>query len=683
MAIKYVDKDGLTYFYGKLENRFATKNAIGSPLVASTAAGMTDTSKVYVYVGSEAGYTSGNWYYYNGSAWTSGGVYNSTAFQSDTTLSVSGAAADAKTAGDKISDLKSALSLESQLESNGFEKILTEWENGRYSSTTGNKVSSSQKYWVRTIDAIDNDKTYRIIKLSNSVIVYVVTKDSNDIVTYRTITSANIEDGTIVGDGVTTYKVFAGYYPEDTIEITNVTEFVKNNVWIAYEQPQKASKVFTAKQFGAIGDGVSDDTNAINDAILTAYYNGGGTVFIESGIYLTSAPIIIRKNVSIAGADKNNTIIKLKAGSNCNVMETYRYNLQDVYNGQEWYPMNFSIENLQIDGSATFTYDSENDLYNVSGNTAGSGIRIRGSRYILKHLYIHNVAKCGITFNYRSEYIYDTINDASVFNNSYIDDVGVFASGCESFVYNTANDLNIGSLWLTRSCLTKTSSGFIVSDTNPSVLCALYVGCNLNINFIHVWNNPYSYGVKIQNGSTVIFDTTVIESCAGGLFVDCVGLNLLWANNYMHNIGYEPINALPYVYIQNVRSANIANLVLYRDNIKSNTNQSLLIETDNVNISNYECVYKTATDIGDAIDLTGDYCKIKGRIFADSDASASTGNVKIVTNGDFIELDIDTSDIGGCEGVASKSVINVTGCPIDAGLIIDSNIINFGRGELI
>ena len=89
MAIKYVDKDGLTYFYGKLENRFATKNAIGSPLVASTAAGMTDTSKVYVYVGSEAGYTSGNWYYYNGSAWTSGGVYNSTAFQSDTTLSVS------------------------------------------------------------------------------------------------------------------------------------------------------------------------------------------------------------------------------------------------------------------------------------------------------------------------------------------------------------------------------------------------------------------------------------------------------------------------------------------------------------------------------------------------------------------------------------------------------------------
>lgn len=49
----------------------------GAPLVASTAAGMTDQTRVYVYTGSESGYVSGNWYYWNGTAWTSGGVYNS------------------------------------------------------------------------------------------------------------------------------------------------------------------------------------------------------------------------------------------------------------------------------------------------------------------------------------------------------------------------------------------------------------------------------------------------------------------------------------------------------------------------------------------------------------------------------------------------------------------------------
>ena len=87
----------------------STIKPYGSPLVASTVAGMTDHEKVYVYVGSETGYTSGNWYYWNGSAWASGGVYNSVAVQTDTTLAISGMAADAKKTGDEISDLKSQI----------------------------------------------------------------------------------------------------------------------------------------------------------------------------------------------------------------------------------------------------------------------------------------------------------------------------------------------------------------------------------------------------------------------------------------------------------------------------------------------------------------------------------------------------------------------------------------------
>ena len=52
---------------------------VGAPLVASTASAMSDITRVYVYVGSEAGYTAGDWYYWNGTAWTDGGVYNSIA----------------------------------------------------------------------------------------------------------------------------------------------------------------------------------------------------------------------------------------------------------------------------------------------------------------------------------------------------------------------------------------------------------------------------------------------------------------------------------------------------------------------------------------------------------------------------------------------------------------------------
>lgn len=85
----------------------ALRAAVGSPLTASTVAAMTDHDKIYVYTGSETGYTAGNWYYWAGSGWTSGGVYNSTALETDKTLTVMNSAADAKVTGDNVRFVRS------------------------------------------------------------------------------------------------------------------------------------------------------------------------------------------------------------------------------------------------------------------------------------------------------------------------------------------------------------------------------------------------------------------------------------------------------------------------------------------------------------------------------------------------------------------------------------------------
>ena len=82
----------------------AARAGIGSPLMAAEAADMTDTDKVYVYVGDETGYENGHWYYYDGSDWQDGGIYNSAAIQLDTTLSIAGEAADAKAVGDALAE---------------------------------------------------------------------------------------------------------------------------------------------------------------------------------------------------------------------------------------------------------------------------------------------------------------------------------------------------------------------------------------------------------------------------------------------------------------------------------------------------------------------------------------------------------------------------------------------------
>ena len=54
------------------------KNAFGSsPIAVSTVKEMISNNQLYVYLGNEDGYISGNWYYWDGKRWSSGGAYQS------------------------------------------------------------------------------------------------------------------------------------------------------------------------------------------------------------------------------------------------------------------------------------------------------------------------------------------------------------------------------------------------------------------------------------------------------------------------------------------------------------------------------------------------------------------------------------------------------------------------------
>ena len=99
---------------GEIEGRASITNS-GNALVAETAADMTDTSKVYVYVGNEAGYSFGYWYYYKNSDWNAGGQYIAQPPQTDKTLTVENTPADARATGAAVTRLENALAAEKAL----------------------------------------------------------------------------------------------------------------------------------------------------------------------------------------------------------------------------------------------------------------------------------------------------------------------------------------------------------------------------------------------------------------------------------------------------------------------------------------------------------------------------------------------------------------------------------------
>ena len=148
----------------ELDDKKANKDDYGSPLTASTVSAMTDKKKVYVYTGSESGYTAGNWYSWNGTAWVTGGVYNSAAIQTDKTLTQSGKAADSAIVGQQIGGLKESIS-DLQGPGSGLNNaakniLLDILKNAIYTTDQVNNINELGKALAGDVYSITNNLTH-------------------------------------------------------------------------------------------------------------------------------------------------------------------------------------------------------------------------------------------------------------------------------------------------------------------------------------------------------------------------------------------------------------------------------------------------------------------------------------------------------------------------------------------
>ncbi len=135
-------------------------------------------------------------------------------------------------------------------------------------------------------------------------------------------------------------------------------------------------QTFNVKDFGAKGDGVTDDTHAIQLAINAAFKAGGGDVFIPQGTFVVSGTnadggcLTLKSAVNLTGAGQGVTTLKLADGSSDDIDGIVRTSARVQTSG-------VTVSDLTIDGNQSHTSGT------VHGLASGTDANLKAVTYAL------------------------------------------------------------------------------------------------------------------------------------------------------------------------------------------------------------------------------------------------------------------------------------------------------------
>lgn len=233
----------------------------------------------------------------------------------------------------------------------------------------------------------------------------VLVTDANGVVSTTTIGAANITENSLdfnklsnalTVDATTTFDLDTN---SADLNFDNSTFFIDsstNRVGVGTTTPlysldidgiarasvyDKGGAVFNVKAYGAVGDGSTDDTVAIQTTIDAVNSAGGGVVIFPAGTFI-SQTLTLYSNVNIQGSGESSTVLKLKNNTNASLIKGYQFDSLTGTNGlggiSSW-----SIRDMTLDG-------------NKANNSSGYGVQVYGYNFKLERVTVRSASQDGI-----------------------------------------------------------------------------------------------------------------------------------------------------------------------------------------------------------------------------------------------------------------------------------------------
>lgn len=246
----------------------------------------------------------------------------------------------------------------------------------------------------------------------------------------------------------------------------------------------KLADTISVKDFGAVGNGVTDDTAAIQ--VADAYARATkSSLYFPDGTYMVSQLVVYTGAIWV-GEGRDSTIIKQIIGSNTDLLYGDNSN-------SNWDRTSGNPPTLIVNGYTLMSLTLNGNWNAGAGNTSGSGLAIYGSRPIVRDLFITNCAEYGM----RTEYIDSAAGGIDTWTmEGHIDNVRIDMVGKHGWMNKGPHDT------VTKDMIV-VDAGQLATNTWDGIYLGL--GSSGKLVSCHAWNRSsaarHRYALNCDVGS--------------------------------------------------------------------------------------------------------------------------------------------------------------------------------------